>query len=91
MSAIVIESGNHKNISSSTLIKTGHGNLIGIFVASASSTPTVKVWDATSAAGTVIVNTFTPVAGSFYPIPANFVNGCYVTIGGTVDCTVFAV
>lgn len=91
MSAIVIESGNHKNISTSTLIKSGAGNLIGIFVASASSTPAIKVWDATSAAGTVLVNTFTPVGGSFYPIPGNFVNGLYVTISGTVDCTVFAV
>ena len=89
MSNPVVESGNYNNISTSTLIRTGAGQLLGIFVASASATPTIKVWDNTSAATTVIVNTFTPVAGTFYPIPANFSTGLYVTIGGTVDCTVF--
>ena len=88
MSNLVMETGNYTNISASTLIKTGAGQLLGIFVASASSTPTLKVWDNTSAATTVLVNTFTPLAGTFYPIPASFKTGCYVTVGGTVDCTV---
>jgi hypothetical protein len=35
------------------------------------------------------VNTFSAVAGIFYPIPASFVNGLYVDIGGTIDLTVF--
>ena len=86
---IVAECGSYTNISTSTLIRTGTGNLLGIFVASASSTPTIKVWDAVSAAAPILVNTFTPVGGVFYPIPATFVTGLYVTIGGTVDCTVF--
>jgi hypothetical protein len=89
MSNPVVESANYTNIATSTAIRTGAGQLLGIFVASATSTPTIKVWDNTSGATTVIVNTFTPIAGTFYPIPANFATGCYVTIGGTVDCTVF--
>jgi len=84
----VTESCSYKNLSASALVRTGAGNLLGIFVASASSTPTLKVWDNTSAATTIIVNTFTPSAGTFYPIPAAFTNGLYVTISGTVDCTV---
>ena len=88
-SSPVSEAGDYTNISASTLIRTGPGKLLGIFVASASSTPTIKVWDNTSAATTVLVNTFTPSAGVFYPMPAKFQTGCYVTIGGTVDCTVF--
>ena len=88
LSTSVSEGGNYTNISASTLIRTGPGKLLGIFVASASSTPTIKVWDNTSAATTVIVNTFTPGSGTFYPIPCRFETGCYVTISGTVDCTV---
>lgn len=88
MSNPVVESGAYKNISASALVRTGAGQLIGIFVASASGSPTIKVWDNTSAATTVLVNTFTPLAGGFYPMPFNFSNGLFVTIGGTVDCTV---
>lgn len=83
----VIESGEYKNLSASALIKTGPGRILGIFVASASSTPTIKVWDNTSAAGAVLVNTFTPTEATFYPLVARFTSGCYITIGGTVDCT----
>ena len=78
----------YANITTSTLITRGAGKLIGIFVASASS-GTVKVWDQTSAATPVLVNTFSVAAATFYRIPARFKNGLFVTIGGTVDCTVF--
>lgn len=88
MSNYVVEGGAYTNISSSTLVRTGAGQLLGIFVASASATPTIKVWDNTSAATTVLVNTFTPLAATFYPMPFSFYTGLYVTISGTVDCTV---
>ena len=75
------------NTTSSVLVETGDGWLLGIMVASASSSPTIKLWDNTSAATTVLVNTFTPVGGQWYPIPFHFVNGLFITISGTVDCT----
>ncbi len=75
----------YTNITSTTTVRTGTGSLLGIFVASASATPTLKVADGT----TTIVNTFTPAGGTFYPIPANFGTSLIVTVGGTVDCTVF--
>lgn len=81
----VSESQNYKNITATTTVYTGTGGLLGIFVASASSTPTIKVSDG---AGT-LVNTFTPVAATFYPMPGRFNTSLVVTIGGTVDCTVF--
>lgn len=87
----VIESADFKNMTASAQVKDGAGRLLGIFVASASSTPTIKVWAQTSAAAPILVNTFTPVAGTFYPMPARFSAGLYVSIGGTVDCTVFYV
>lgn len=88
-SNVVIEAAQFTNISATALIKRGTGKLVGIFVASASATPTIKVWDDVAATGTVIVNTFTPTGATFYPIPAAFSNGCFITISGTVDCTAF--
>lgn len=84
----VTESCQHVNLSASANVKNGPGQLLGIFVASTSA-GTLKLWDSTTAAGTVIVNTFTPLAATFYPIPACFVNGLFVTITGTIDYTVF--
>ncbi len=81
---------NYANLTASGLVLTGAGKFSGIFVSSASATPTIKVWDNTSAATTVLVNTFTPVAGTFYAIPDSRVaTGIYVTISGTVDCMVY--
>ena len=86
----VYEGGNYTNISSTTTIRTSGASdslqLIGIFVASASSAPTIKVEDG---AGTTVINTFTPLAGVFYPMPCNLQTSCIVTIANTVDCTVF--
>lgn len=85
----VTEGRRYANISASALVKSGEGTLQGIFVASASGSPSIKVWDQTSAATPVLVNTFTPAAATYYKMPAKFTTGLYVTIGGTVDCTVF--
>lgn len=79
----------YANITSSSLVTRGPGKLLGVFVAIATATPTLKIWDQTSAATPVLVNTFTPVAGTFYRIPARYKNGLFATISGTVDCTFF--
>lgn len=78
----------YKNITASTLIQEGSTKLGGIFCAS-STAGTAKVWDNTAASGAVCVNTFTLVAGTYYKIPADMKLGCYITIGGTTDVTVF--
>lgn len=78
------------NKTSSALIKTGAGKVYGIVINSHSS-GTVKLWDSTTAADTVIVNTYTFPTGSgvvTFPEPINFVTGLYCTIGGTADITV---
>lgn len=85
MSNPVTEAQNYRNITSTTTIYTGTGSILGIFVASASSTPTIKVSDGAS----TMVNTFTPVGATFYPLPGRFGTSLVVTISGTVDCTVF--
>jgi hypothetical protein len=78
--------GKYINASADQLVKTGEGHLVGIFVAS--GTPTIKVWDNTSAATTVLVNTFQAAAATWYPLPFRFKVGCYVDITGTCDYTV---
>lgn len=87
----VVETGAYQRITASTNTGAGAAQLMGIFVASASATPTIRVYDGTDATGTVVVNTFTPVAGTYYPIPAKVAKGIYIAISGTVDCTVFSV
>lgn len=74
------------NLTASALAKTGPGFLHGIFVATTTS-GTIKLWDNTSAAGTVLVNTFTPTAPGWYELPFAFTTGLYVTIANTIDCT----
>ncbi len=73
------------NISASAAIKSSEGYLAGIFVNSTTS-GTLKLWDATTATGNVICNTFTPNLG-WNPCPMHFSNALYATIGGTLDCT----
>lgn len=85
----VYEGANYSNISSTTTVRTAESGapvkLIGIFVASASSAPTIKVTDGAS----IVINTFTPLAGVFYPMPCQLGTSLIVTIANTVDCTVF--
>jgi hypothetical protein len=60
----------------------------GIFVSAASNTPTITVYDDTGTGTTTkVVDTFTPVAGTWYRLPFVFGNGIYIAIGGTVSCT----
>ncbi len=89
MNQPVHQYGLYKNITSSTLIYTGPGTLQAIIINSNSS-GTIKGWDNTSAATTVIFNTYTVPAGSssinFYG--AKFNTGLFVTISNTADITV---
>lgn len=77
--------------SSSGLVLAGAGKLAGVFPSIASGTPTIKFWDNTSGTITTMIETFTPTAG----LPVNFGKlvkfntGLYISIGGTVTCTVF--
>jgi hypothetical protein len=80
----VSESQNYKNITSTTIIFTGPCGLLGIWVSSASNTPTLKVQDGSA----TVANTFTPVAPNFYVLPFKCATSLVVIISGTVDCTV---
>ena len=78
----------HSNITASTLLRTGGGTLVGMYVNSTTS-GTIKFWDNTSAATTVINNTITPAVG-YHPLGnANFGTGLYATIASTLDVTIY--
>ena len=77
------------NLSASALVKTGAGQVYGIIVNSHTS-GTLKLWDNTSAATTVLCNTITFAAGERW-IPLfgmTFGTGLYCTLSGTIDCTI---
>lgn len=86
---LVFEGENYTNLTSTATIKTAAAadtlRLLGIFVASVGASPTIKVEDG---AGTTVVNTFTPLAGVFYPMPCRLTTGLKVTINN-VDLTAF--
>lgn len=78
-----------RQISASGNLRSTSGGLLGVFVSSIGGTPTITVYD-DAGTGTVskLVDTFTPVAGTWYPLPFAFANGLNVVIGGTVSATV---
>ena len=84
------DNATYTNLSASALIKTGAGVIKGIVV-NPHSSGTLKLWDNTSGATTVIFNTITFAAGSgiVLNLPAvEFSTGLYATIGGTADITI---
>lgn len=79
----------YKQTGASVLVKTGVGKLRGIFVSS-SSQATIKLWDNTSAATTVLVEEFTASGPFYYPMAdVLFLTGLYITITGDLECTIF--
>lgn len=81
--------GAYKRITASGNVKPSSGALIGIFVANAAATPTITIYDdAATGTTTPLVGVFTPVAGMWYPLPFQCVNGLNIVISGTVDATV---
>lgn len=86
----VEDQANYTNTAASALIKTGAGRVFGVIVNSHTN-GTLKLWDNTSAATTVLMNTFTFAAGSQvvnFPAAVKFTTGLYATIGGTADVTI---
>lgn len=60
------------------------GTLVGILVAS-SAAGTIKVADGKG----TIVNTMSVAAATWYPMPSDYLGGLTITVGGTLDATLF--
>jgi len=90
MSGIANQVGGYKVISATGNVAPIASKLLGIWVSSASGTPTIAVYDsATTTTTDPIATTFTPAGATFYTLPAATENGIYVVIGGTVSATVY--
>lgn len=83
----------YSNITAGTNVKSGTGIIRGIFVASASGSPQLKVYDSTvhRTGETILINAFTPVSATMYDFGSGieFTSGVFVVVSGTVDATVF--
>lgn len=89
MSITNLNAGGYKQISASGNVSPIPATLLGIFVSAATTTPTITVYDDPAAGTTTkMVDTFTPVAGTWYQIPASASKGINVVLGGTVSATV---
>lgn len=79
-------------IEATTLVKSAPAKLKGIFVSTASTTPTITVYDTqTSDTTATVLGVFTPVSATNYTFfdGLNTANGLYVVISGVVKCTVY--
>lgn len=79
----------YTNLTASALVKTGYGVIAG-FIVNSHTAGTLKLWDNTSAATTVIIDTYTFPTGSSvveFPEEIAFNTGLYATIGGTANIT----
>ncbi len=76
-------------ITGTGLIYTGQGTVNGIIVNSHTN-GTLKLWDNTSAATTILIDTFTfPTgSGSYNLFGVKFIKGIFATVGGTLDATI---
>lgn len=84
----IVSGGRYKlNGTTSQQVKDVRGALVGVFVASSTSC-TIKFWDNTAGSTTVLVNTFSASAATWYPLPFVFNTGLYITVGGTCDYTI---
>ncbi len=89
MSIAALHNGSYKQINASGNVSPRQGSVLGIFVSAASATPTITVYDdAATGTTTKVVDTFTPVASTWYPMPFGVASGINVVIGGTVSATV---
>lgn len=86
----IIDNVKYLNGTTSQVIKTGSGGFYGVIVNSHTN-GTLKLWDNTSASGTVVMNTFTfPTGSGVYLFSAgiSFNTGLFATVGGTLDYTI---
>ena len=88
MSYVQLKPSQYVDIAASALVKSGHGVLVGMYVNSTSG-GTIKYWDNTTATAPVINNTITPAIGYQSLGNAEFINGLYATITGTLDVTLY--
>lgn len=86
-----IEAGTPVNLTATGIVSEAAGNLLGFYVNSTTA-GTIVINSggtaATTTGGTALSGTITPAIG-FHRFPAYVTSRCYVTIGGTLNVTLF--
>jgi hypothetical protein len=77
--------GQFARLTATGQVRAGQGILLGFMVAS--GTPTIKLWDSLTGAGTILLNTMQTTAATWYPLPACLNTGLFATITGAADIT----
>jgi hypothetical protein len=85
--AMDIPVGSYEPVTTTGLVRTGAYAMLGIFVSAASSGTIAIYDDGTGGTSNPVVGSFPVVAGTWYPLPFDLVNGLSVVIGGTVAAT----
>lgn len=87
MSLPVAPCGSALNVTATGNVTQGSCQMLGFFVNSTSSG--TLVFRAGGSAGRVLNGAITPAAGAFYWFPAVIDGALHLTVGGTIDITVF--
>ncbi len=88
MSQVVVETGAYKNLTASANCSAVSCKVIG-YLCSTTGGGTVQLYDdAATGTTTPITAAVTVVAGQFYPVPAQTINGLYCAISGTCNITI---
>jgi hypothetical protein len=88
MAGTVQNVGGYKLLTTTANISPVGASLLGIFV-SASTAGTITIYDsATTTTTAKVIDTFTGVLGTWYPIPVSTTAGIYIVVGGTLSATV---
>lgn len=85
---IVNEAYGYKQTSTGGNICAGAAMLGGVFCSSSTSGTLTIYDDASTGTTTKMVDTFTLVAGQYFPLPFSATNGLNFVIGGTASITV---
>lgn len=83
--AQVQQAGTPILLTASGVVSQTSGSLIGFFVNSTTA-GTIVLRDGTTGSATAVTGTITPSAG-WNTLPAYFVNGCFASLGGTINVT----
>lgn len=89
MSVTNLNVGGYKQITATGNVSPQPCGMLGIFVSSASATPVIQIFDsATTTTTRLMVDSFTPVSGTWYPLPFSASAGLYIIVSGTLSATV---
>jgi hypothetical protein len=88
MAGTVQNVGGYKLLTATGNVSPVGASLLGIFV-SGSTVGTVTIYDsATTTTTAKVIDTFTGVAATWYPLPISTTAGIYIVVTGTLSATV---